>query len=548
MLPRSLGHRAPLLWLALPYAAGLVAGRCGVNLPVAWALGVALAGAVVAACAAWRSEKRWPWALSLSAALLLAGDASYQLHRRRLPEWDALPAREARVSLRIDRVFAQGNAHRVTGLATVTQTEAHLRELVGQSVYFGLNLRTGQAAPVRSAQLAAVGVLQAVPENPPAATFERYLADAGVNFRLTRGRMLAEERAPAAYYRFCAAAAERFEAILGAGIAEKRPALAGVLRAMLLGQTHEMSDEQNRLFMRSGTMHLFAISGLHISVIAVALYAGLGVLRLPRWPRFLASTAILWLYVDITGAAPSAVRAFVMVALVETALLVRRPVNPLATLAAATAAVLVFAPLQFFTASFQMSYGIVAALLLFGLPLSEAWQERWRPFAWLPAATWRWWHRGADLAWSWLTAAVALGLGASLVSLITGVQFFRLFTPGAFFANLVLIPASSLVILGGFGSLVAGLCGLTSLASLLNHGSAVVLWLIEAGVRQFVDGMPGVFFAAEFRAPWIGGAVHAAVLAACLAGYAGKWEAKRGGWWPPCALVALALLFGVKWG
>jgi len=209
--------------------------------------------------------------------------------------------------------------------------------------------------------------------------------------------------------------------------------------------------------------------------------------------------------------------------------------------------VLVFDPMQFFTASFQMSYGIVAALLWLGLPLIDAWQARWHPFALLPEATWRWWHHLADWVWRWTSTALAMGLAASLVSMITGVQFFRLFTPGSFFANLLLIPTSSLVILGGFGSLVVGLCGLTPLSSLLNHAAALVLWAMEQGVHCFV-GLPGAFFAAEFRAPWVGGLAHAVVLAACLAGYAWRWEARRGGWWPPVAVVALALLFGVKWG
>src|SRR6185503_9542203 len=100
---------------------------------------------------------------------------------------------------------------------------------------------------------------------------------------LTRGRVLAEERPPNAYYRFCVRAAERCDRILGLGIAEKRPALTGLLRAMMLGATHELSDEQHTLFMQSGTMHLFAISGLNIAVIAGALQTLLFALRLPPW-------------------------------------------------------------------------------------------------------------------------------------------------------------------------------------------------------------------------------------------------------------------------
>ena len=83
--------------------------------------------------------------------------------------------------------------------------------------------------------------------------------------------------------------------------------------------------------MHSGTMHLFAISGLHIGVIAVGLQAVLALLRLPRWVQFVLGVAALWLFVDITGASPSAVRAFVMVIFLQAAFLLRRPGNPLAS-------------------------------------------------------------------------------------------------------------------------------------------------------------------------------------------------------------------------
>jgi hypothetical protein len=33
-----------------------------------------------------------------------------------------------------------------------------------------------------------------------------------------------------------------------------------------------------------------------------------------------------------------------------------------------------------------------------------------------------------------------------------------------------------------------------------------------------------------------------------LAGYATGWRRERGGWWPPFAVVAVALIFGVKFG
>jgi competence protein ComEC len=479
--------------------------------------------------------------------MFCTGIGLYARQRARLPSWDTLPAREARLALRIDRVFAQGDARKASGLATVLKADEHLRELRGQRLYFSLALGKAEAPPIRSAVMSTVGVLVTLPTHPPANTFDGYLASAGMNFRLTRGRIVAEEKPPHRYYRFCAAAAQRFKAILGQGIAQKRPALTALLRGMMLGETHELSDEQHALFMQSGTMHLFAISGLNIAVIAGAIQAGLLLLRLPRWARFAIGTALLWLFVDITGAAPSAVRAFIMAAFLQAAFVLRRPANPLAALVASALVVLLLSPLQMFSASFLMSYGIVVALLVLGLPLSDAWLERWKPWRHLPESTWAWWQRYAATAWRWLATAVAIGIATTLVSLLTSVQFFQLLTPGALLANLLLIPAAMAVTLGGFASLLCGLVGLKVGVVLCNHAAALVLLIIEGLVRQSVK-LPGAFVPAQFAAPWIGTTALAALMVALVIGYATDWRRARGGWWPPFAIVALVLAFGINFG
>jgi competence protein ComEC len=545
MTSRSLGHRAPLLWLVLPLIAGMVIGRMGEFADARWLLAGALCCAVVAIIASWRAP-HW-WAPGIVVAMLLAGTGSYALHRARLEAWSALPPREARLSLRIDRVFAPTDARKTSGLAIVTGADEHLGDLAGQRVYFSLALRAGEPAPIRSAVVAAVGVLATLPENPPADTFDGYLAAAGVNFRLTRGRVLGEAAPASGYYRFCARAAARFKDILSVGIGAKRPELAGLLRAMMLGETHELSDEQHALFMQSGTMHLFAISGLNIAVIAGMVQALLSLLRLPAWMRFAAGTAVLWLFVDITGAAPSAVRAFAMMLFLQAAFVLRRPANPVAAVTASALAVILVAPLQVFSASFLMSYGIVMALLVFGLPLGDAWQARWSPWRDVPEATRTPWQRATAAAWRWAAPALAIGVATTLVSLLTGVQFFRLLTPGALFANLVLVPAAIVVTLGGFSSLLCGTLGFAAGAACCNHAAALVLlgieWLVRLSVR-----VPGAFLPAAFNAPWVGGCALAVLMATLLAGYAAGWKKSHGGWWPPLTVVALALIFGVNFG
>jgi competence protein ComEC len=216
MTSRSLGHRAPLLWLVVPMMAGLVLGRAIEGVPVFWPLGLALAAAVLAIVGG--ARKAWFAAPMLVVAMLFAGIASYALHRARIAAWDALPPREARLELRIDRTFPQADAKKTSGLATIVAAEEHLKELRGQRLYFSLALRPGEPLPARSAVVRVVGVLVTLPRNPPVDTFDGYLAGAGMNFRLTRGRIDATVRDASGYQRFRSRALARLAEILGAGV------------------------------------------------------------------------------------------------------------------------------------------------------------------------------------------------------------------------------------------------------------------------------------------------------------------------------------------
>ncbi len=547
MSPGRPGHRAPLCWLLLPFMAGLAAGKC-LELPAAPLL-IAAAGLVpVAAVCAW-SERRalhrlWP--LPMAALVALAGAAYFVLRLARPAGWEGRPPREAVLTLRIERRFASGpDARRVSGLAAVTSASRPLEEIRGQTVFFSLD-RSGREEPLRSSEVTAIGVLELLSRHPAGGGFATYLANAGINFQFTRGRLLGVVSPPTRYNRFCQAAQLRLHRLLQAGIGDHRE-LAGIFAAMVLGQTQDLEAEQKQLFMRSGTLHLFAISGQHISVIALCLTGLFFLCRVPAAVASPVALGLLWLYVDITGASPSAVRAFLMCALIVAAFTLRLPGGGLAALVASALVVLLLEPMQLFSASFQMSYGIVTALFLLGAPLAEAMQARWPAYPDLPEASWRWHHR--RLAWlrREVFELVGLGLSATVVSVPTGVQFFGLFTPGALFANLALIPTSSFVIGAGFVSLVCGLAGFTAGSALFNHAGALLLWLMDGLVRAAV-AVPGLFFPARFRADWLGPAGHAALLAVCVAGYSRQWRREVGGFWPPFVLVALLVAFGVKFG
>ena len=147
------GHRAPLLWLLLPFMAGLTAGRL-LDLPAPPLLGAAAIVLLLALVLSSRSSAvaRWTWPLALGGAVALAAAAYFQVRLNRPPEWSGLPPREARLTLQVTHVFSSAyDRNRINGLAVVAEAAAHLRGLTHQRLYFSLNI------PARDRSAVALG-------------------------------------------------------------------------------------------------------------------------------------------------------------------------------------------------------------------------------------------------------------------------------------------------------------------------------------------------------------------------------------------------------
>ncbi len=180
-------------------------------------------------------------------------------------------------------------------------------------------------------------------------------------------------------------------------------------------------------------------------------------------------------------------------------------------------------PLQLFNPGFQMSYGVVIALVVMGVPLGEKWLAAWQPYADLPRANWR----RHQVAIHWLSRQL-VGSGAAcwvafLASTPSGIGYFQVLSPGSLLANLVIIPLSSLALIAGFLSLLTGLVGLVAWSALFNAAAAVTIiimdWLVQAGTA-----LPGMYFPAHFSAAWLAPGSLVLMTAVMLAGRAGHCD------------------------
>jgi competence protein ComEC len=538
----TLALRAPLLWLLLPFMAGLAAAD--LHAPPAEAMLPVGGIALLLALAAFPSRTWW-WGTAIASSSALAGWLWLPLRSPPPPAWD-YPPREVEVQVMIEQIFATAPGRSTLGgLAVVVDAAAPFSELVGQRVYYSILVRAS-IPPVSSGHYRLRGIARRLPATPSGAGFEAYLANAGVSFEIARCHFVAEARPPTRFQRFCRGAQQRLAAILSRGVAEHTNAVS-IYLGMLLGQKAQFTGEQEAAFMRTGVFHIFSISGLHVGVIAVAMQGLLQLVRVPRRVAIFAALPVLWLYVQISGGSTPAERAFLMIAFASCGKMFRLPGNPLAAISAAALLTLVVDPRQLFTAGFQMSYGVVAALIVMGSPLGARCQAWWQPWRSLPEADWTLFHRATQSAGTRIIGAVAVSGVAMLASIPPGIGYFELLSPGSVVANLIVIPLSGLSIIAGLISLMFGLCGLLPVSVFLNHAAMVAIHVMEALVRAGVH-LPGMWFEARFEPAWLANPAAALVLASMFAGAALRWSPGAGGFWPPVAVVAALLALGVEFG
>ncbi len=536
MLGDNEHFRAPILWLVAPFLLGMVAACAGLAGGVEWLL-VAAGGSGLAGLVS-RSPRIW--AVLIVTAAFLGGWAWMGRALTERPRWRDLPVREAVLEVELTRVFpAVADATTRACLGRITHAPVPIDDLIGQRVYFSAPPPEGGL--VRSMRVRVAGLLVAITDEAAReGSFESYLLANAVRFRLARVGAPAVTAPPRAAAALWESVGGRFERILRLGLPPGDPATGGYV-AMFMGRRSELTEPQKAAFLHSGTMHLFAISGLHICVIALCLHTLLALARLPPLAVLAAGLSLLLVFVEATGGTPSARRAFAMVALVWLGRSLRRPANPLAALACAATGVLVVDPLALLSLSFQFSYAVVATLLLYGVPLQNRLLALWPPRRFVPAAETGPWRRAVDATVREVLRLASISLAATLVSLPLGFGLFGLGTPGAVVSNIVVVPAAGLAVAAGFASLVSGLVGLTPLSILFNHAAAVVIAAIAAAA-EIAAGLPGMFFPGRFTAGWIAPALVLGLIGLCVAGYASRWRRPPGALWIPPALVTLAMV------
>ncbi len=279
-----------------------------------------------------------------------------------------------------------------------------------------------------------------------------------------------------------------------------------VLAALLLADRSEIDRATRDAFAVTGLMHLLAISGLHVLLVGMALYAFLKpTLHRLRWSwrrvevvRTALTLGVLGLYVLTTGAPPSAVRALVMAALLIVGVATERAPNTLNALGVAALVLLLVRPTFLFDVGFQLSFAAVGAIVTL-VPVFEGW---------LPAA----WTAGTIRRWT--VEMTLVSLAATLGTMPILLPHFGRVPLAGLALNLVAIPATTLTLGGGlFTVLASPLPPLADLFGAAAEGGAMfLLWISRTGAEWLAWTSVGGFV----RSVWFVSAMTTGLIALAL--------------------------------
>ena len=296
----------------------------------------------------------------------------------------------------------------------------------------------------------------------------------------------------------------------GESLSLQKAVVPALNQAMMLGCRNEIPRDMRRVFANSGTIHVFAISGLNIALVAAMLIVVVSAMGVPRPYWVLGVAPLLVFYTYASGAQPSAVRACLMAIIYFAAPLFGRKPNGIAALSATALIVYAYAPYLVYNIGCTLSFAVMGGLVVFCQPFCDLGrrfcrvgllEQRMRLYkqAGSPAAAGR--LGIVCIVINAMIDSVAVSLAAWLASLPLTADYFARFTPGGFFANLVIAPCAFLVMVGGGLGLAASFVSDWA-ASCFNH-AAGFFTVIMVRTAEITAGYGWANFRITRWEPWL---------------------------------------------
>ena len=247
----------------------------------------------------------------------------------------------------------------------------------------------------------------------------------------------------------------------------------GLAIALVTGDQTKVPKETRLAYSYSGTIHVLAVSGLHVGIISVMIYLLTGFFRY-RWLKFAFFSICLVSYLFITGFQPSAIRAGFMAITFMFLYTVERKIVLLNVLSFVVLIIIIFQPEMIYSAGFQMS---VASLFGIGFfyPLFE---ERFNQL-----------FNSESI--NFISSSLAITLSASVAVTPIVAYYFEIYSLVSPLANLIVVPLTSFSLIFSVISLFFSFFWWQ--VAVIYANTADVLLILSNWICHFANDIPAAY-------------------------------------------------------
>jgi competence protein ComEC len=252
------------------------------------------------------------------------------------------------------------------------------------------------------------------------------------------------------------------------------PDVAAISKAILLGDTHDLSYEVKSSFSLTGTMHVLAVSGMHVVVLFLLFNLLMKPIRNSR-VRSLLLLLILWLYAMLTGLSPSVLRSVVMFSFMLIGQELGRRASAYNSLSLAALVLCAAEPGMLFQVGFQLSFLAVLGIVFFYPYLQRVFpaKEKWKKY---------------------LVELLGMSLAAQLITFPLTLYYFHQFPNYFLLSNFFVVPLSNPILVLSLAVLAFSqvpyisdltcwsLTAITKLTLLVNDAVAALPYSSSAGI------------------------------------------------------------------
>lgn len=274
---------------------------------------------------------------------------------------------------------------------------------------------------------------------------------------------------------------------------------AGVLTAMMLGDTSYLEEDIKELYRENGISHILAISGLHISLLGLTLYQIFRKIHMPLFLSTVKTLFFLYSYGILTGFGVSTNRAVVMMTVYMAAVLVGRTYDLFSGTAVSALIILLQSPLDITSAGFLLSFGAVIGIgtvypALCKALLKEKKEERKKRLPKLKVSSRenlkRIYEEFKFYFWNNIVIQTLLSsLSVQLILLPVLLWFFYEIPVYSPIVNLLIIPVSSLLTILAFLAVLIGCVSIP--AGVFFMGGVNYILVFYEAVCHIGSGLPG---------------------------------------------------------